>query len=210
MTLEWGRTRSALGSFFIAAVALAWATSAYAGSIFLNGVNIDGVANQRFENCSVVIDAQGNIFITAKGYAVQTVGGPTAAGPAAPAATVGGPVGQHYWLVTEKSAPGMVQYDLDLYINNQWVRKLPDNEQQVVMEITRFLVRGPNKVYILAKKNLEGGRRSQSTQHYSRIILGEGAAADGQNVFIDKQILDYKRTAAEMQDFQDVFNVTAQ
>jgi hypothetical protein len=202
--------------FLVLAVGFLLPGHARAASIYLNGVNIDGVTNQRFDNCTVTVDAQGNIFISAKGYAVQTVGGqaPAAPAPAAPVAPVmaptAGPVAMHYWLVTEKSAPGMVQYDIDLYINNQFVRKLPDSEGQVVMDISKYLVKGPNRVYLLCKKNLEGGRRSQSPQHYTRVIIGEGSTADGQNVFIDKQVLDYKRTAAEIQDFQDLLSVNAQ
>ena len=34
--------------------------------------NIDGVTDQRFENATVVIDAQGNVDIQVKGYAVKT------------------------------------------------------------------------------------------------------------------------------------------
>ena len=33
-----------------------------AKSVFLNGVNIDGVTNQKFENATVVIDDKGNDF----------------------------------------------------------------------------------------------------------------------------------------------------
>lgn len=182
--------------------------STASAAIYLNGVNIDGVTNQTFENCKVVIDAKGNVFLTAKGYQVQAVGGPGGA-TAAPAATSDGPPTMHYWLVTEKSAPGMTQYDLDLYINNKFVRKLPSTEGQVVMEISKYLKGGPNKVYVMAKKNLAGGRRSSSPQHYFRIILGEGSAADGRNVFIDREVLSYKRTAAETQNFNDLFNVNA-
>jgi hypothetical protein len=58
----------------LAALALAVATPAPAlagPSVTLNGVPIDGATGQRFENCAVEIDAQGNIHITAKGYAVK-------------------------------------------------------------------------------------------------------------------------------------------
>jgi hypothetical protein len=59
-------------SSLLAALALAAATPALAGpSVTLNGVPIDGVTGQRFDNCSVLIDGQGNIHITAKGYAVK-------------------------------------------------------------------------------------------------------------------------------------------
>ncbi|HEX9049560.1 MAG TPA: hypothetical protein VF841_03420, partial [Anaeromyxobacter sp.] len=62
------------------------AVPASAASITLNGVNIDGVTSQRFENCTVTIDAQGDVHIEAKGYAVKTGGTPAPAAPAAPAA----------------------------------------------------------------------------------------------------------------------------
>src|SRR5512138_1711626 len=43
-------------------------------SVTLNGVNIDGVTSQKFENCTVTIDAQGDVHIEAKGYAVKNGG----------------------------------------------------------------------------------------------------------------------------------------
>ena len=65
----------------LAALALATATPALAApSVTLNGVPIDGVTGQRFDNCSVVIDGQGNIHITAKGYAVKAEPAAAAAG----------------------------------------------------------------------------------------------------------------------------------
>ena len=41
-------------------------------SITLNGVSIDGVTGQKFENCTVVIDEKGDVHIQAKGYAVTS------------------------------------------------------------------------------------------------------------------------------------------
>lgn len=73
-------------AFLVAAAALAVPSPAPAGpAVTLNGVSISGVANQRFENVNVVIDAQGNLDIQAKGYAVR------AAAPAPAAAPVAGP-----------------------------------------------------------------------------------------------------------------------
>ncbi|HET9552592.1 MAG TPA: hypothetical protein VFP50_06445, partial [Anaeromyxobacteraceae bacterium] len=78
----------------LAAAALAAAPPALAGpTITLNGVAIDGVTGQRFENATVVIDAAGNVHIEAKGYAVKGAGAdaaPVASTPA-PAAAPAGP-----------------------------------------------------------------------------------------------------------------------
>src|SRR5512133_2783462 len=113
----------------LVATALAGAAApASAGpSVTLNGVNIDGVTSQRFENCTVTIDAQGNVHIEAKGYAVKSAGpadpAPRTGAGAASAVTTGtaagagvaaarpGKVTRRYFLATENTPPGP-QYDL--------------------------------------------------------------------------------------------------
>ncbi len=211
-------------SRYLAAVAVLLAPAlAAAGSVFLNGVNIDGVTNQTFQNCTVTIDGAGNILIQAKGYAVGNPGAqntfpPSGAAPqqaVAPGvppapvpAAVPSVVTQRYWLVTEKAAPGMSQYDIDLFINSKFVRKFLDDEEHVVMEVTKYLVPGQNKLVFVAKKNLASARRSSSPQHYFRIVIGEGDSG-GRNVMIHRKDIDYKRTALETKDFSDEFFVTA-
>lgn len=181
---------------------------AHARSVMLNGIAIDSVTNQRFDNCTVHIDADGNIHITAKGYAVKTVGAQAQAEQNATAQS-GAPPTRRYFLVTEKAAPGMTQYDVDVFINAKWVRKLIDEEEHIVMEITSHLRQGPNKVQFVAKKNLgDGPRRSTSPQHYARVIIGEGDSG-GRNVMLTKKAIDYKRTALETEDRVDEFTVVA-
>ncbi|MEE8409882.1 MAG: hypothetical protein V3T05_09770, partial [Myxococcota bacterium] len=181
-----------------------------AGSLFLNGVNIDGVTNQVFNQCKVEIDAYGNVHITAKGYAVHGRGGAAPqTTPNVPLPAVAGPPSRRYWLVTEKAAPGMTQYDIDLFINSKWVRKFLDREEHVVLEITKYLRTGPNKVQFVAKKNVGTARRSASPQHYFRIIIGEGNTG-GRNIMISKKAVDYKRTALETKNYSDAFTLIAQ
>ncbi len=181
--------------------------SVSAGSVYLNGVNIDGVTNKVFENCRVQIDGAGNVHITAKGYTAQpgTEQPPVTPAPEAPA----GPPTRRYWLVTEKAAPGMAQYDIDLFVNAKWVRKFLDAEEHVILELTSYLRTGKNKVHFVAKKNVGSARRSASPQHYFRIIVGEGNTG-GRNVMINRKLIDYKRTALETKDFQDEFIIDVQ
>ena len=176
-------------------------TTAQAKSVFLNESNIDGVVAQHFDNCSVDIDAQGNVHITARGYKVEVQKPPTPTPQSA--------VAKRYWLVTENKSPGMDQYDLEVLINNQTVRKIQSKDESVYVEITRYLHAGDNSVYVVAKKNIEGGqRRSTSPYHYTRVIIGEGTVNE-KTIVIDKQLLDYRRTAAELTDFADPFTVDA-
>jgi hypothetical protein len=212
--------------------------SALAGSVFLNGVRIDGVTNQKFEKVSSVrLDEQGNVHIEAPAYAVKTVNAPapapapapvaapapapaptTAQAPApvatpapapAPAPTDTAParITRRYWLVTEQSVTGMAEYDIDLYVNSTWVRKLRNNEEQVIADITRYLQPGKNAVLFMARKVAAGSRRSESPQHVFKVIIGEGNEGGG-NVMIDNPLLRFQRTAADGQDVSEEFTLT--
>ncbi len=222
--------------------------SAFAGSVFLNGVPIDGVTNQKFEKVSSVrIDDKGNVHIDAPAYAVKLVNAPPAPAsapvakapapapaPVAPAAPVPAPavaapapapavaapapapapvdsaparITRRYWLVTEQSAVGMSEYDIDLYVNSRWVRKLRNGEDQVIAEITRELQPGKNTVLMMAHKVAGGSRRSESPQHVFKVIIGEGNEGGG-NVMIDKPLIRFQRTAAETEDQSEEFTLT--
>lgn len=187
---------------FVALALLLVPSLALAKSVFLNGVNIDGVSGQKFENVTVVIDDQGNILITAKGYEVQTTS------PTKPGATPAGqgPVTRRYFLVSETNFPGMTQYEIDVFVNAVWVKRISHEDPQTVMEITRHLKKGKNSIHFTATKNLGDARRSASPQHYLKIIIGEGNIG-GNNVMIDNPVLEYKRSAAEIQNYSEDFEV---
>jgi hypothetical protein len=116
---------------------------------------------------------------------------------------------KRYYLVTEKAAPGMSQYDLDLFVNGKWVRKLLDIEEHIVMELTPHMKWGPNTITFLAKKNMGEERRSSSPQHFFRVVIGEGNEG-GRNVMIQKKFIDYRRTALETKDTKDEFQLVGQ
>ncbi|HYO56443.1 hypothetical protein [Archangium sp.] len=218
--------------------------SALAGSVFLNGVRIDGVTNQRFEKViSVRIDEKGNVHIDAPAYAVKMVNAPPAAPAPAPAAaapatpapapaqsapvpapapavatpasapapspvdTAPARITRRYWLATEQSVPGMTEYDIELYVNSKWVRKLRNGEDQVITEITRYLQPGKNTVLMMARKVAAGSRRSESPQHVFKVIVGEGNEGGG-NVMIDNPLIRFQRTAAETEDLSEEFTLT--
>ncbi|HUL61104.1 MAG TPA: hypothetical protein VLU43_17620 [Anaeromyxobacteraceae bacterium] len=225
----------------LAAAALGSAGPATAGpSITLNGVSIDGVTKQRFENCTVVIDALGNVHIEAKGYAVKAAEAPppqagsgAGLGPAAPppyspaaalppspyapapappattggrtataaASAVPGRISRRYFLATEQTVPGGAQFDVAIFINAQWIREVKSAEPQVVMEITKYLHPGPNKVVLAATKRLAGGGdRKYYTRDVSlKVVIGEGNVG-GDHVMIDNPLLEMTRTAAETED----------
>jgi hypothetical protein len=203
------------------AIALGAATSAAAApTVTLNGVSIDGVTGQRFENCTVVIDDRGNVHITAKGYAVKTLGddGATPGAPRPPGNEYrvaagdsrGAPAGKltrRYFLATEQAEPG-TQYDLAIFINAQWIREIRATEPQVVVEITRYLRPGANKVVLAATKRIQGERLSTSRDVTLKVVVGEGNVG-GDHVMIDNPLVEMTRTAAEVEDRTEEYVVEA-
>ncbi len=211
-------------ALLLAAAAAGVAVPASAASVTLNGVNIDGVTNQKFENCTVVIDERGNVNIQAKGYAVKGAAAdvpkgdkPTggsqqtvAQGPAKPGDVRPGPPGKltrRYFIATEHGRPG-TQYDLAVFVNAQWIREVKAGEPQVVMEITKYLRPGPNKVTLAATKRISGDRLSYSADVQLKIVIGEGNVG-GDHVMIDVPLVETARTAAEIDDRTEEFVVEA-
>ena len=181
---------------------------------FLNGVNIDGLRSQSFEKCRAVkIDDRGDVYLDCPGYEVQAQTAPAAPAPAVAASTlagqaVSGAITKHYWLVSEEASPGQAQYDLDIFVNSKWVRKVKAGEPQIVLEVTRYLTPGPNKVLFAATKHLEAGRKTTSPAAFLKITVGEGEAG-GNTVMIDNPLVEFKRTAAETDNVNEEFTVTA-
>jgi hypothetical protein len=79
-------------------------------------------------------------------------------------------------------------------------------EDQIVLEITKYLQPGPNKVLVAATKHVEAGRKSASAAAYVKVIVGEGEAG-GNNVMIDNPLIECKRTAAELDNVNEEFTI---
>lgn len=180
------------------------ATTAVQASVFLNGVNVDGVVNQTFENCTVKIDEKGNVLITAKGYEVQSSVPKVQVPPTAPAFEA---VTKHYFLVSDTSGPGLAQFDVDVFINSTWVKRITAADEQIILDVSRHLHKGKNIVHFTATKDLKEGRKSVAAEHYLKIHVGEGSVS-GNDVLIDNPIIEYTRTAAEVGTFNDDLPMT--
>ncbi len=189
---------------------LAAERSAAAFHVYVNGVLVDGIVNQSFSNCAVTIDGEGNIRIEAPGYRIQVVQpsppaqSPPAASPAAspppppPAAAPQGALTKRYWMITEQSAQGATQYNIDVFINGAFYRRLRNDEEQVIEDITNRLRPGPNTLLLVAEKDFTGSRRSTSPSHSFRVTVGEGIESQG-TVLIQLPLIRFGRTAAEVE-----------
>lgn len=179
-------------------------------STWLNGVNIDGLRSQTFEKCkSVRVDERGDLHLDCPGYEVQTQA-PSAAVPPPPvaASSLAAPpatISKHYWLVSEEKEGA--QYDLDVFVNSKWIRKVKAGEPQIVLEITKYLQPGQNKVLFAATKRPEPRKVAQPSS-FLKITVGEGEAG-GNTVMIDNPLVECKRTAAETDNVNEEFTLQA-
>jgi len=180
---------------------------ASAGSVYLNGKNIDGVVDQKFEKVDIFIDAAGNVHITAPGYnVIEEEEAPTSA-----EASRSGPnpdLNNRYFLVTQQSSTGAAQYDVEIFINGHLIRKIHANDPQLIKEVSRYFKPGPNQVKIHAVKNLSGGRKSTSASDEMRVIIGIGQSA-GQQVTINARIVEFVCTGRDIEEFNRDYKVQA-
>lgn len=199
-----GRTRrTALGAALLALVAPALALAA---QVVINGVpigkidlTVQGLEGIVFEKCSSVkIESTGDVKIDCPGYDLQAAIPQTAPTVAAPV-PVPGVITKRYWLVTEQKDRGSTQFDIDLYVNSKWIKRFKSDDEQIVLEITKHLTPGRNKLLFAATKNLVAPRRSESPAVFYRIVVGEGEVGGG-NVMIDNPLIDLRRTAAETEN----------
>lgn len=221
----------------IVAVIVAWAGQALALDVYLNGVLITGVRNQEIQNATVQLDAQGNVKILAPHYRVeredttqngpagttkvQSTGGSTTPPQAqiapqqpatsgdAPPADGGRGLTRRYWLVAEVNGPGMVQYRIEVRVNGLLVRSFSDADAPAPIEVTDYLRPGMNNVRITADKINEGGRRSDSSRHWIRIVVADGHI-EGSAVVIDRPGVIFTRNAAQTDRASREFELQAE
>ena len=101
----------------------------------------------------------------------------------------------------------MTDFDIDVYVNSKWIRKLKNHEEQIYTEVTKYLTPGKNTVLLAAKKIPGTSRSSYSPSHTFRVIVGEGNIG-GDNVMIDRPVVDWKVSAADEDDASKEFTFT--
>ncbi len=182
--------------------ALAAAPSAFARSIFLNGVDISTLRGKTFKNATIYIDASGNIHIDAPKYKVKVVDDPVPAQPARRPHANGGPnpsLNNHYYLVTNPSPAGRAQYDFIVLINGIERKVIKAGSGQTIIEISAWLNRGTNQIAVTAKKRLGNGRKSFSSADRAKLVIGRGHEA-GKRVKISAVLMSLSVDASQVDD----------
>ena len=190
------------------AVLVSLAARAEARNVFLNGVRLDAnvaMKPQTFTGCDVRIDDKGDVYITARGYKVVAPE-TKAAAPVVNGAPLAGD--RRYWLISKFNDRGAAGFDVDVFINDTFVKKVRATDDPLVLDISRHIQQGDNKVTMVATKNTVDAKTSRSPTDTLEVILGEGVAGGG-TVTIDKVHAAFKRNASETGNLREDFTVTS-
>ncbi len=82
------------------------------------------------------------------------------------------------------------------------------SEASAVMEITKYLRPGPNKLTLATTKRIAGDRLAFGREVALKVVVGEGNVG-GDHVMIDVPLVELSRTAAEMDDRTEEFVIDA-
>ncbi len=181
-------------------IILGFTAQLYGGSVFLNGVKIDGVREQEFKAVNVKIDKDGNIHISAPQYIVKS-GEEQAQKPVQPSQA------KAYFLVTQISGSGRGGYDIDLFINGNWIKKITNKDEQIVMDLTKYIQNGKNTIRLTGVKAKDAAADPLSAG-FTEVIIGEGSAGKN-NVVIDKPLIDFKFLAKDANPIIKDFDIEA-
>ncbi|HUU01724.1 MAG TPA: hypothetical protein VM425_09805 [Myxococcota bacterium] len=177
--------------------------------VFLNGVQITGAKEQVIDKAKVVLDKSGNVHITAPDYKVREVG--TDGGPGRPPAaqTTSANLTNKYFVVTSIARPKMTGYQIQVIINNKFLKALTDDVPQFVLELNNYLKEGTNTVSFRALR--PEGKSAQSTLASDAfgVVLGEGKGSEGGTLTIDNVLGEFKVTAIDRGEKAKTFTIKA-
>lgn len=172
-------------------------------TIRINGVDVTGLSNQKFEGCTVEFDSKGNVQITAPGYEIKKI---VPDEPSKPVAPKPSKLSKHYYLFTEAKNGTKVGDEYSLIVNDKVVKKFKSTDEMVVEDITEYLKSGSNLVLITAVKSDSYG--GGSMKNWFRIVIGEGHEEDNKAV-IKKTLHKFTRLASDSEPGQSAYTLKA-
>lgn len=175
-----------------------WTPAALAASVYVNGVNVDGLRNQTFENATVTIDANGNVQINAPGYRIEVQAPPTpstvsasgtttasagsvTSASSAKATSASGVAPGQWWLVTEDN--GSKGHVIQVFVNERLVHTVKSGEAQSIVDIGAYLRPGSNAVRLSSNSQSAGGGSLY-------VYIGHGGNQSG-TVVLDRPDIQY-------------------
>lgn len=106
---------------------------------------------------------------------------------------------RRYWLVSRQPGPGGAQQLVDVYMNDVLVKTVRSTGGPTVVDITRHVKAGTNRVRLVARAT---GEPMPGRPGVLEIVLGEGVAAEG-TVKIEAPLVIFQRNTAETGDLSE-------
>jgi hypothetical protein len=177
--------------------------------VFLNGVQITGAKDQVIDKAKVTLDKNGDIHISAPDYKVREVGGGTSTSPPPTAVATTSNLTRKYFIVTEVTRTNVTGYDVQVIVNNKFLKTLSDGVSQHVLELNNYLNEGTNSVSFRAIR--PEGKSAQSTlaSDAFTLVLGEGKGNEGGTLTIDNVLGEFKVTTIDRGEKAKTFTVQA-
>ena len=171
--------------------------------VFLNGVQITGVRDQVIDKAKVVLDSNGNVHIEAPDYKVREVSDGGTPVESVQAALLQ----KQYFVVTEVNRSNATGYQVQLIVNNKYIKTIPEVGQYVV-ELHKYLKRGENSVSFRATRP-EGKTGSGSPSDQFTLIIGEGSAGAQGALTINEVLGEFKVLGSDNGEKAKTFTFTA-
>ncbi|MCG3174756.1 MAG: hypothetical protein GMKNLPBB_03036 [Myxococcota bacterium] len=193
-----GFTRAAIAACCLAALVPAGTLAK--GRVFVNGRDVTGQVNLKYQLVNVEVDAAGDVRIT-----TTETPSPKLA-PALPKKD-DGKLAKKYWLVTRRGSDP-AGADIELWVNGKLARKIMAHDEQIVQEITGLVAKGNNKVLIRSTPAAGAGvaedNEETSPEAWLEIYVGPGGNTEGKMVFegVDVQ---FRRTGVQPAKMQKEF-----
>lgn len=179
---------------------LMWAAMAFAGSLFVNGVEVSPseLASLELVDVDIRFDAQGNIFIDAPKYQLEVEGAERPGGnsgpwtPVPPPATYGNlgqgtaAPGEFFVLIEDQESS---ELQAAVYLNGRLVASMSSGQGAMVIPVRGHVTTGVNQLDI---RVLAGRATGQIN-----LTLGKGNKQEGV-VSISQVILRRRATAADV------------
>ncbi len=153
-------------------------------TVTMNGIDITGIYGQKFTNVSIEFDNNGNIIIDAPQYhlvdqnskptdptatkvvmpSADTIPKPT---PAAPQIQTLPNSDAPTYLIGSFNYPGLLGYNIDVYINHTFVKTILQGEAQTLTNISSYLHKGNNIIEYKMVMAADSGTSSKATVEFS-------------------------------------------
>jgi hypothetical protein len=182
--------------------------TALIASVFLNGVNIDGLRGQSFEKCRAVkIDDNGDVHLDCPAYQVEQAPAAQKAQPAAHIETAApkavtasttASLSKHYWLVAEQTAECAALVDVEIFLNASRLRSVKQAESQSGVDITPKVKAGKNSLTVLVSRKAGADGAAQAA--CGRVFIGSGTEAAGSKAVVEDVVRDHKLAVPASRD----------